>query len=1259
MAPPTTPAETTMLPPPPPTVGWSASSFVAAVLARLIRKGLELQAELDDAAAGHLRRLEGLLPSAWRVLDAADAGAIDLAGRALQDLLDAAYAADDALDDVVDSAATMDDAAAAPSSAATAAVARKPRSPLRFLLCFSPPRTAVAGNGGDGGHGKSSKPKITGADLQGLREALEAMAQAAYRCASAYERAAPQRNYATVVSGKTEDAAAAGETTAEQDDIFGREAEVEQILQEVRFGDDPHYRLGVGVLPVAGHHAGAGKTALALFVFHHEVARAEFAVRVWVHVSGAFRLRKQVMGQMVHAVAGHDRDADDDAKEVLRKELAGKRFLLVLDGVTDIVEDQWGDLMEVLRLAARRSLIMVTTQSETVATAIGTMPMLTLGPLGYDDYWKMFKHFAFGSTEDTEECTLLGDDWDDVEEDEEDLSPMEQIASELAKKMAGLPLPAQAIGRALYFRRDDKDHWRSVLEDKLWDSQDACRISPALWLSYRHLDPRLKQCFAYCAVFPDDYVFRKEELVNMWVSQGLIYSDREAMRLEDIGAEFFDELVHRCFFQPIGSNRYVMHSSMQELARAVATSRFFMITESSGDVPQEVRHLTIRTSKLSKLKSDLELQTSPSPDHHFLCRVRTILFHADFSESDDFLDVLAHIFSMAKSTRVLGLSRTNITYLPPEIGQLRRLRYLDLSGNKIIDLPETLCQLYHLQVLDVHSNSPSLQPPNGITSLIHLRHLYASEVFLSSMGDIKNLSNLQQLDVFRVGGSMPIDNLRRMTQLRGKLHIRDLRQADISEVSKGMLKGMQYLNALQLSWSSCVGQTKEMSKDEELLECLQPHDNLRNLEIMGYGGVKSPSWMTKTSSSLSNMTSMYLIDCMNCKTLPPLHLLPSLVVLEIRRMPSLTKVSAVPQRSDQELFPKLKRLIFEGALYCTEWLTGNSKSRSMSFPCLCELEIRNCPKLTTFPDLPLSLTAMIIENVGLETLPRIIDKQPSTEEALEATSRNGRWTSRLTTLRVHQCNGLRSLATSLLQQQNLLKSLEFVSIKNCNNVICDIPDGFKDLTALRDISLCDCPKMHVNKFHTSVRTMEISECFVVQGGWVDEDPDLFSAWNLKITGCSHVRSDEASKIEKLDWLSSLLNVYNLHLENTLLLRLSMFDQLPSLEILEIDGCDTFFADSSDLAWLETLQVLSIRNCREMCRLPENLCTLPVLEELCVENCPAIEALPENGLPPSLKRLSICKCGSQLIERCLDDELDRPKIAMIGVVYIDGQCIRPK
>ncbi|KAL6865272.1 hypothetical protein ACP4OV_016423 [Aristida adscensionis] len=1025
--------------------GWSASAFVAAVLARLIREALELQADLDGAAAGHLRRLEALLPAVWLVLDAADAGAVDAGARPLRDLLDAACDADDALDDIAIERA-LPGAARRGKAAAAAAVARKPRSPLRFLLCFSPPSSAGASAHGGKGSSSSSSSKNTSIDMDGLRDALESMARAAYRCASAYEHVEPRTSYTTRIEDDA-DADAAGE--AEQDvEIFGRDAEIDKILETMRLSDDPHYRLRIGVLAVAGV-AGVGKTALARFVFHHAASRAEFAVRAWVHVAGALRPRKQLVDQMVRAILGHEHDVSDgDAgRELLVERLAGKRILLVLDDVADVAADRWGDLMEALRPAARQSLIMVTTQSEAVATAIATTATLTLEPLEFTDYFKMFKHFAFGDADEGEECTVLGDD-DNVEEE---LSPAEQAAAELAKKMAGLPLPARAIGRALHSRRADADeasHWNSVLENELWDV--AGEVSPALWLSYRHLDPRLKQCFAYCAVFPGDHAFGKEELVQMWVAQGYVYSDRAAARLEDVGGEFFDELVRRCFFQPIGDNKYVVHNLMQEMARAVATSRFFTITEISADVPQDVHHLTVRTTNLSKLKNDLALlQISPPLDHHVLHQVRTVLFFADFSnESDEFSEFLAELFAVAKSVRVLGLARTGITNLPEEIGLLRRLRYLDLSGNRIDDLPETLCQLHLLQVLDVRCNSPSLHAPNGVTSLIHLRHLHASELFLSSISRIHALSELQELDAFRVGGSAKISALQRMTQLHGTLRISDLRRVDASEMSKGILKGMQHLNALHLSWSGSSSdddQSKDVSKDEDVLEWMQPHERLRDLRITGCGGVRSPSWMIKqTSSYLWNVTSLYLTDCMNWKVLPPLHVLPSLEILGIKGMRSINKVSTIPQRSDQELFPKLKRLVLEGAPHCAEWSTGSSSRsrRTTAFPSLCELEIRNCPSLTTFPDLPLSLTTMIVENAGFKTLPRIQDWQPSSEEAAlmagSSSSSSGRWTSRLTTLQVHQCHKLRSLASGLLQQQHLLKSLELLSIKNCDDVVCDI-----------------------------------------------------------------------------------------------------------------------------------------------------------------------------------------------------------------------------
>ncbi|KAL6865273.1 hypothetical protein ACP4OV_016424 [Aristida adscensionis] len=158
----------------------------------------------------------------------------------------------------------------------------------------------------------------------------------------------------------------------------------------------------------------------------------------------------------------------------------------------------------------------------------------------------------------------------------------------------------------------------------------------------------------------------------------------------------------------------------------------------------------------------------------------------------------------------------------------------------------------------------------------------------------------------------------------------------------------------------------------------------------------------------------------------------------------------------------------------------------------------------------------------------------------------------------------------------------------------------------------------------------------------------------------HVRNadqEETRIIGPLEWLSSMFNVYTLHLTNTLIIKLSMFEQLQSLETLEIDGCYGFFGDSSDLVWMERLQNLSVRNCREMGGLLECLLVLPSLEELCVEECPDVEALPANGLPATLKRLAISCCGPRLVERCLDHELDGAKIAGIDVVYLDGQCVQ--
>ena len=69
----------------------------------------------------------------------------------------------------------------------------------------------------------------------------------------------------------------------------------------------------------------------------------------------------------------------------------------------------------------------------------------------------------------------------------------------------------------------DEKVWKEMLNNEIWDlPTEQSNILPALHLSYHYLPPKVKQCFAYCSIFPKDYVFQKEELILLWVAEGLV-----------------------------------------------------------------------------------------------------------------------------------------------------------------------------------------------------------------------------------------------------------------------------------------------------------------------------------------------------------------------------------------------------------------------------------------------------------------------------------------------------------------------------------------------------------------------------------------------------------------------------------------------------------------------------------------------------------------------------------------------------------------
>ncbi|KAL5209575.1 hypothetical protein ABZP36_005198 [Zizania latifolia] len=108
--------------------------------------------------------------------------------------------------------------------------------------------------------------------------------------------------------------------------------------------------------------------------------------------------------------------------------------------------------------------------------------------------------------------------------------------------------------------------------------------------------------------------------------------------------------------------------------------------------------------------------------------------------------------------------------------------------------------------------------------------------------DIGTLRNLPRLPIFKVTSEETNSTIQlgQLQELQGSLHDRKLENIDNPDEAK---EAMQYkedkLSMLQLMWASARDEV-DANKESEMLENLQPHPNLKRLDIMGWDGSQSP-----------------------------------------------------------------------------------------------------------------------------------------------------------------------------------------------------------------------------------------------------------------------------------------------------------------------------------------------------------------------------------------------------------------------------------
>lgn len=188
------------------------------------------------------------------------------------------------------------------------------------------------------------------------------------------------------------------------------------------------------------------------------------------------------------------------------------------------------------------------------------------------------------------------------------------------------------------------------------------------------------------------------------------------------------------------------------------------------------------------------------------------------------------------------------------------MRYLDLSYTGIECLPDSVSTLYNLETLLLSGCRCLTILPENMSNLINLRQLDISGSTVTSMppkfGKLKSLQVLTNFTVGNARGSK-ISELGKLSKLHGTLSIGSLQNViDAIEASHVQLKSKKYLHELEFKWSTT---THDEESETNVLDMLEPHENVKRLLIQNFGGKNLPNWLG--NSPFSSMVFLQLTSC--------------------------------------------------------------------------------------------------------------------------------------------------------------------------------------------------------------------------------------------------------------------------------------------------------------------------------------------------------------------------------------------------------------
>ncbi|KAL6328522.1 hypothetical protein AAG906_038717 [Vitis piasezkii] len=959
--------------------------------------------------------------------------------------------------------------------------------------------------------------------------------------------------------------------------VYGRDEIKEEMVNWLL--SDNARGSNIEVMSIVGM-GGSGKTTLSQYLYNHATVKEHFDLKAWVCVSTEFlliNLTKAILEEIGSTPTSSDNI--NLLQRQLEKSVGNKKLLLVLDDVWDVKSldwESWDRLRTPLLAAAEGSKIVVTTRSEIVAKLMGAVSSHRLEELSPEDSWALFTKFAFPNG------------------DSSAYPQLEPIGRKIVDNT-----------RILLYSKAQQREWEDILNSKTWHSQSGHEILPSLRLSYLHLSPPVKRCFAYCSIFPKDYEFDKEKLILLWMAEGLLHAGQSDERMEEVGESCFNELLAKSFFQVSITKKsfakeescFVMHDLIHDLAQHI--SQEFCIRLEDCKPVGRAKHL--RTVLAVK-------EVLPFPSY--------------------------------------------LLNVPDSIHNLKQLRYLDLSTTLIERLPESICCLCNLQTMMLSNCESLLELPSKMRKLSNLRYLdisgYPGLTFPDWLGD-GSLSNLVSLKLSNCGNCSTLPPL---GQLPCLVHIK------ISKMSGVVMVGSEFYgnssSSLHPSFPSLQTLSFEDMSNWEKWLCCGEFPRLQELSIR-----LCPKLTGELPMHLPSLKELFLGKC-------PQLLVPTLNVLAARKLwlerqtcgftalqTSKFEILDVSQLKQLPMVPHdlyIRKCDAVESLLEEQILQTNMYSLK-----ICDCSFYRSPNKVGLPTTLKSLSISDCTKLDL-LLPELFRCH---HPVLENLSINGGTCDSLSL----SFSILDIFPTLHLDFRGNPTSLRKLKTEGCPNLVyiqlpaldsmCHEIFNCSKLrllahthSSLQKLRLQDCPELllHREGLPSNLRELEIWRCnhFTSQVDW--DLQRLTSLTHFTIGGgCEGVElfPKECLLPSSLTYLSIW------HLPNLKSLDNKGLQQLTSLLGLYIHHCPELqFSTGSVLQRLISLKELRIWRCRGLQSLTEaGLHHLTTLKTLWINECPKLQYLTKERLPDSLSSLfvyhySLCSldvCDCPLLKQRLQFE----------------------